>query len=56
MTPWGEWTMYGGQIHICPALAVGETAYFAYLDKNCVALAGGGFGDTFQRRRRFRAR
>ena len=30
-----------------PALAVGQTAYFAYLDKNCIALAGGGFGDVF---------
>jgi hypothetical protein len=24
-----------------------ETAYFAYLDKNCVALNSGGFGDAF---------
>ena len=24
-----------------------QTAYFAYLDKNCVALAGGGYGDSF---------
>ena len=30
---WGEWTMLGGQMHICPALAVDQTAYFAYLDK-----------------------
>ena len=43
----GEWTMLGGEMLIYPALAVGETAYFAYLDRNCVALAGGGFGDTF---------
>lgn len=44
---WGEWAMLGGQIHIHPALAVGELVYFAYLDKNCVALASGGFGDSF---------
>ena len=43
----GEWTMMGGQIHVYPALADGETIYFAYLDKNCVALAGG-FGTEFQ--------
>ena len=53
----GEWTMLGGQIHFSPALAVGETAYFAYLHKNCVALAGGGCGDVFSERcRQFRAR
>jgi len=44
---WGEWTMLGGQIHLWPALAVDETAYFAYLDRNCVALASGGFSDSF---------
>ncbi len=43
----GDWTMMGGQIHIFPALAAGETAYFAYIDKNCIALAGGGYGDAF---------
>ena len=44
----GEWTMLGGQMLIYPVLGVGETAYFAYLDKNCIALAGGGNGDAFQ--------
>ena len=44
---WGEWTMLGGQILLWPAMAVGTTAYFAYLQKNCVALASGGFGDSF---------
>lgn len=47
-SPWGEWTMLGGQMQIAPVLGVGTTAYFAYLDKNCIALASGGFGDTFQ--------
>jgi len=28
-------------------LEVGETAYFAYLDKNCVTLNGGGVSDAF---------
>ena len=46
-SPWGEWTMYGGQIHIAPVMGVGVTARHAYLDRNCVALAGGGFGDKF---------
>jgi hypothetical protein len=45
---WGEWTMYGGQIHIWPAMAVGVSASFTYLDKNCIALASGGYGDSFQ--------
>jgi len=45
---WGEWTMYGGQIHIWPALAVGVTASLTYLDKNIIALTSGGFGDRFQ--------
>lgn len=44
---WGEWTMIGGQMLIWPVMATGVTATFPYLDKNCVALAGGGFGDSF---------
>jgi hypothetical protein len=46
-TAQGEWTMYGGQIHFWPMLEAGETAYFAYLDKNCVTLNGGGVSDAF---------
>jgi hypothetical protein len=45
--PYGEWTMYGGQIHFFPALATGEAAYFTYLDKNCIGLSSGGQGDAF---------
>ena len=45
---WGEWTMMGGQMLIQPVLGAGQTAYFAYLSKNCVALASGGYGDSFQ--------
>jgi hypothetical protein len=45
---WGEWTMLGGQMHIHPVMPVGVTAYFAYLDKNSVALNAGGFGEVFQ--------
>ena len=44
---WGEWIIYGGQIHIWPALAAGVTARFTYIDKNCIALASGGVGDRF---------
>jgi hypothetical protein len=44
---WGEWTMLGGQLLLWPALGTGVTASFAYLDKNCVNLAGGGVGDRF---------
>ena len=46
--PWGEWTMLGGQMLIAPTMPVGETAYFAYMHKNCVTLASGGAGDSFQ--------
>jgi hypothetical protein len=46
--PWGEWTMLGGQILIAPTLTAGTTAYFAYMHKNCVTLASGGIGDSFQ--------
>jgi len=45
---WGEWTIYGGKIHLWPVMGVGVTARHAYLDKNCVVLASGGFGDRFQ--------
>jgi hypothetical protein len=45
---WGEWTIVGGQILLWPAMGVGVTATFPYLDKNCVALAAGGYGDSFQ--------
>jgi hypothetical protein len=58
----GEWTIIGGQILIVPVMhgvkpaipgppaisaVPAVTAYFAYLHKNCVALASGGFGDSF---------
>jgi len=43
----GEWTIYGGQMHISPVMPVGQTASFVYIDKNCVELSAGGFGDTF---------
>lgn len=59
---WGEWTLIGNDMHIFPIMQgivpaeVGppptvevpaQRVTFAYLDKNCVALASGGFGDTF---------
>jgi hypothetical protein len=43
----GEWTMMGGKMLIDPAMSIGTSAYFAYLDKNCVSLASGGQGDAF---------
>jgi hypothetical protein len=45
--PGGEWIIYGGSIHIRPALTFDVSAWFAYQDKNCVRLASGGFGDQF---------
>jgi hypothetical protein len=44
---YSEWTIYGGQMHIQPILPAAETATFNYLDKNCIALASGGYGDEF---------
>ena len=44
---WGEWTLLGDQMHIAPVMPVGVNASFAYLDKNCVTRAAGGYGDTF---------
>jgi len=44
---YGEWTLLGGQLHIYPVMPVGQSSYFAYLDKNCVSLAGGGVGSAF---------
>ena len=44
---WGEWILMGGRLHIAPAMGVGVSARHSYLDKNCVALASGGFGDAF---------
>jgi hypothetical protein len=49
----GEWTIYGGAIHIQPIMGAATskapaiTARFAYLSKNSIALAAGGFGDRF---------
>jgi hypothetical protein len=44
----GEWTMMGGQLLVEPTLASGQSAYFAYLDKNCVKLAATGVAEVFQ--------
>jgi hypothetical protein len=43
----GEWTLLGGQMLVAPVMGVGITAYFAYLHKNCIALASGGANDSF---------
>jgi hypothetical protein len=48
ISPAGEWTLYGGQIHIHPVMPIGVSARFAYLDRYCVSLTGGGFGEVFQ--------
>jgi hypothetical protein len=44
---WGEWMILGDKIHIHPVLAVGSTARFPYLEKSCVILNSGGYGDQF---------
>jgi len=43
-----SWTLFGHDVHLRPGLPPGETIQFAYLDRNCVALASGGNGDRFQ--------
>jgi hypothetical protein len=45
--PWGEWTILAGQMLIWPVMGAGITATFPYMDRNCVALKSGGFGDSF---------
>jgi len=44
----GSWTKFGDEIHLRPGLPPGDSIQFAYLDKNCIALASGGDGDRFQ--------
>jgi len=44
---WGEWTLLGDFMHIWPAMGAGVSAYFAYMDRNCVTLNAGGYGETF---------
>src|SRR5262249_52436143 len=44
---YGEWCIYGGQMHIQPIMNSGVTAYYGYLQRNCIALASGGVGDSF---------
>jgi hypothetical protein len=35
---WGEWTIFGGEMHIWPIMGVGISARFTYLDKNYIEL------------------
>jgi hypothetical protein len=44
---YGEWTLLGGQMHIYPVMPVGQSSYFAYIDRNSVKLASGGVGPAF---------
>jgi hypothetical protein len=44
---WGEWILIGTEMRIYPAPGVGEKVSFAYLDKNCINLNSGGYGDVF---------
>jgi len=43
----GSWTLFGGEVQVMPELAVDEVASYYYLDKNCVKLTSGGYGDRF---------
>lgn len=48
----GEWTIYGGQMHIWPILATGATARFTYLDRNHIEIRNdngtlAGLGERF---------
>lgn len=43
----GEWTMYGGQMHIWPIMPVGVTAKYGYLKNTPVRLATSGYGSKF---------
>jgi hypothetical protein len=43
----GEWIITGGRIWTYPVVSSGTKVAFIYMDKNCVVLTGGGFGDSF---------
>jgi hypothetical protein len=43
----GDWIINAGKMYFSPILPLGEVVVFSYLDKNCVTLASGGFGDSF---------
>jgi hypothetical protein len=44
---WSEWTLLGDSMLVFPVVPSGQTVSFAYLDKNCIRLSGGGYGDRF---------
>jgi len=44
---WGEWTLIGDDMLIHPIVPLGQAVSFTYLDKNCVKLSAGGYGDVF---------
>jgi hypothetical protein len=47
INPIGEWTIFGGEMHVRPILPAGETVKFYYLHSNPVKLASGGYGNQF---------
>lgn len=44
----GEWIVLNNAMAVMPILANGDKVRFSCLDKNCVALASGGYGEEFQ--------
>ena len=46
-TGWGEWALIGDDMLVYPVMSAGQSVSFVYLDKNCIRLANGGFGDRF---------
>jgi len=44
----GEWIILNNAIAVVPILASGDKIRFSCLDKNCVSLASGGYGEEFQ--------
>jgi hypothetical protein len=44
---WNEWTLLGSDMLIHPVVPLGSTVSFAYLNKNCIRLSGGGYGNVF---------
>jgi hypothetical protein len=44
---WGEWTIIGDDMLVFPILQAGQHVTFAYLNKNCIRLSGGGYGNQF---------
>jgi hypothetical protein len=47
MSSRGEWILFQGNLVVRPIPAAGDTVHSGYIDKDCIKLGSGGFGDVF---------